>query len=202
MDNAGRDDDAKRTVVLKLHSHPYIQQLLLQRCGISPRWLDDKRARFLSRRTRQYSHTPAFTRYAVELLGPRPRRLLHDRRRASNSGAHARGKSQVRRCLAGRGLRSRSRRSRDVGAGVPGQPPTAEPEMVAHNAGDNDHADKSTATGPIASNTVPASLRARCFPDRPVDTLAPLIVRTQFTSARPFFACSSPAGAVFQVDGR
>ncbi len=30
MDNAGLDDDAKRTVVLKLHDHPYVQQLLLQ----------------------------------------------------------------------------------------------------------------------------------------------------------------------------
>ena len=37
MHNAGLDDDAKRTVVLKLHDHPHVQQLLLQRCGISPR---------------------------------------------------------------------------------------------------------------------------------------------------------------------
>ena len=72
MDNAGLDDEAKRTVVLKLHDHPHVQQLLLQRCGISPRWLDGKRARFLSRRTREYGHTPAFTRYAVELLGHDP----------------------------------------------------------------------------------------------------------------------------------
>ena len=72
MDNAGLDDDAKRTVVLKLHDHPYVQQLLLERCGISPRWLDGKRARFLSRRTREYGHTPAFTHHAVELLGHDP----------------------------------------------------------------------------------------------------------------------------------
>ena len=72
MDNAGLDDDAKRTVVLKLHDHPYVQQLLLERCSISPRWLDGKRARFLSRRTREYGHTPAFTRHAVELLGHDP----------------------------------------------------------------------------------------------------------------------------------
>ena len=50
---AGMDDDTKRTVVLKLHDHPHVQQLLIQRCGISPRWLDGKRARFLARRTRQ-----------------------------------------------------------------------------------------------------------------------------------------------------
>ena len=70
-DNAGLDDDAKRTVVLKLHDHPYVQQLLLH-CGISPRWLDGKRARFLSRRTREYGHSPAFTRHAVKLLGHDP----------------------------------------------------------------------------------------------------------------------------------
>ena len=62
MHNAGLDDDAKRTVVLKLHDHPHVQQLLLQRFGINPRWLDGKRARFLSRRNRQYGHSPAFTR--------------------------------------------------------------------------------------------------------------------------------------------
>ena len=66
MRNAGRDGDAKRTVVLELHGHPHVQQLPLERCGISLKWLDGKRARFLSRRTRQYGHTPAFTRY----LGP------------------------------------------------------------------------------------------------------------------------------------
>jgi hypothetical protein len=38
----------------------------------APGWLDGKQARFLSRRTRQYGHTPAFTRYAVELLGHDP----------------------------------------------------------------------------------------------------------------------------------
>lgn len=72
MDNAGLDDAAERTVVRKLHDHPYVQQRLLQQCGISPRWLGGERARFLSRRTRQYGHTPAFTRYAVELLGHDP----------------------------------------------------------------------------------------------------------------------------------
>lgn len=38
------DDAAKRTNALKLHDHPHVQQLLLQRCGIIPRWLDGKRA--------------------------------------------------------------------------------------------------------------------------------------------------------------
>ena len=72
MHNAGLDDDAKRTVVLKLHDHPHVQQLLLQRCDISPRWLDGKQARSLSRRMRQYGYSPAFTRQAVELLGHDP----------------------------------------------------------------------------------------------------------------------------------
>ena len=40
--------------------------------GAAPRWLDSKRARFLSRRTRQYGHTPAFTRHAVEFAGHDP----------------------------------------------------------------------------------------------------------------------------------
>ena len=72
MHAAGMDDDAKRTVVLKLHDHPHVQQLLLQRCGISPRWLDGKRARSLSRRTRQYGYSPAFTRRVVEFMGHDP----------------------------------------------------------------------------------------------------------------------------------
>ena len=38
----------------------------------APGGLTAKRARFLSRRTREYDHTPAFTRYAVELLGHDP----------------------------------------------------------------------------------------------------------------------------------
>ena len=72
MHAARLDDGAKRTVVLKLHGHPYVQQLLLQRCGINPRWLDGKRARFLSRRMRQYGYSPASTRHAVEILGHDP----------------------------------------------------------------------------------------------------------------------------------
>ena len=66
------DKDAKHTVILKLHEHPNVQQILLQRCGISPRWLNGKRARSLSRRTRQYGYAPAFTRQVVEFVGHDP----------------------------------------------------------------------------------------------------------------------------------
>ena len=63
------DDDAKRTVILKLHSDENVGQLLLQRCGISSRWLTGNEARTLSRRLRHYEFSPAFTRNVVEHLG-------------------------------------------------------------------------------------------------------------------------------------
>ena len=39
LEAAEMDDDAKRTVILNLHPDPKVGQLLLQRCGINPRWL-------------------------------------------------------------------------------------------------------------------------------------------------------------------
>ena len=72
MHDAGMDDDVKRNVVLKLHEYPHVQQIFLQRCGISPRWLNGKQARSLVRRTRQYGHSPAFTRRVVEFVGHDP----------------------------------------------------------------------------------------------------------------------------------
>ena len=66
------DDDAKRTVILNLHSDPNVAQLLLQRCGISSRWLTSNEARTLSRRLRDYEYSPAFTRNAIEHLGHDP----------------------------------------------------------------------------------------------------------------------------------
>ena len=35
LDRAGLDEDAKRTFILKLHPHPSVGQLLVQRCGMS-----------------------------------------------------------------------------------------------------------------------------------------------------------------------
>lgn len=64
-------DAAERTNALKLHGHPYVPQLLLQR-SISLKCHSSKLTRFLSRQTRQFSHTPAFTRHAVELLDHDP----------------------------------------------------------------------------------------------------------------------------------
>ena len=66
------DEDAKRTVILELHSDPNVGQLLLQRCGISSRWLTGNEARYMSRRLRHYEFSPAFTRNVVEHLGNDP----------------------------------------------------------------------------------------------------------------------------------
>ena len=70
--DAGMDDDAKRTVLLNLHEHPGVGQLLLDRCGISPRWLTTSGARSLSRRLRQYEFAPALVRAVVEFAGHNP----------------------------------------------------------------------------------------------------------------------------------
>ena len=72
MEAGDIDDDAKRTVILNLHSDPNVAQLLLQRCGISPRWLTSKEARTLSRRLRHYEYSPAFTRKVIKHLGHDP----------------------------------------------------------------------------------------------------------------------------------
>ena len=66
------DEDAKRTVILELHSDPNVGQLLLQRCDISSRWLTGNEARYMSRRLRHYEFSPAFTRNVVEHLGNDP----------------------------------------------------------------------------------------------------------------------------------
>ena len=72
MEAGDIDEDAKRTVILKLHSDPNVGQLLLQRCGISSRWLTGNEARTLSRRLRHYEFSPAFTRNVIEHLGHDP----------------------------------------------------------------------------------------------------------------------------------
>ena len=72
MEAGDIDEDAKRTVILKLHSDPNVAQLLLQRCGISSRWLTGNEARTLSRRLRHYEFSPAFTRNVIEHLGHDP----------------------------------------------------------------------------------------------------------------------------------
>ena len=69
LEAAGLDEDAKRTVILKLHPDESVGQLLLHRCRISSRWLTGNEARTLSRRLRHYEFSPAFTRNVVEHLG-------------------------------------------------------------------------------------------------------------------------------------
>ena len=72
LHNAGLDDDAKRTVLLKLHDNPEVGQLLLDRCGVSPQWLTANRARFLSRHLREHEFAPALARTVVEHAGHNP----------------------------------------------------------------------------------------------------------------------------------
>ena len=72
MEAGELDDDAKRTIILNLHSDKNVRQLLLQRCGISSRWLTGNEARTLSRRLRHYEFPPAFTRNVIEHLGHDP----------------------------------------------------------------------------------------------------------------------------------
>ena len=72
LEAAGLDEDAKRTVILKLHPDESVGQLLLHRCGISSRWLTGNEARTLCRLIRQYEFSPAFTRNVLEHLGHNP----------------------------------------------------------------------------------------------------------------------------------
>ena len=72
MEEAEMDDDAKRTVILKLHPNADVRRLLLQRCGIRPRWLTGNQARDLSRRLREEEFPPALTRNVLEHLGHDP----------------------------------------------------------------------------------------------------------------------------------
>ena len=66
------DEDAKHTVIMKLHPHPSVGQLLLQRCGKRSKWLTGNGARSLSRLMRHYEFSPAFIRNLVERLGNNP----------------------------------------------------------------------------------------------------------------------------------
>ena len=72
LEKAHLDEDAKHTVIMKLHPHPSVGQLLLQRCGKSSKWLTGNGARSLSRLMRHYEFSPAFTRNLVERLGNDP----------------------------------------------------------------------------------------------------------------------------------
>ena len=72
MEEAEMEDDAKRTVILKLHPNTDVGKLLLQRCGIRPRWLTGYQARDLSRRLREEEFPPAVTRNVLEHLGHDP----------------------------------------------------------------------------------------------------------------------------------
>ena len=72
LERTGLDEDAKHTIIMKLHPHPSVGQLLLQRCGKSSKWLTGNRARTLSRLMRHYEFSPAFIRNLLERLGNNP----------------------------------------------------------------------------------------------------------------------------------
>ncbi len=72
LERVGLDEDAKHTVIVKLHPNEDVGQLLLQRCGMSSKWLTGNGARSLSRLMRHYQFSPAFTRNLVERLGNNP----------------------------------------------------------------------------------------------------------------------------------
>ena len=69
---AGMDDDTKRTVLLHLHENPNVGQLLLARCGVSPRWLTGNQAWATSRRMGQHGFPPAFNRDIIEHVKHNP----------------------------------------------------------------------------------------------------------------------------------
>ena len=72
MEAGDIDEDAKRTVILKLHSDPNVAQLLLQRCGISSRWLTGNGARSLFCLMRHHEYTPALIRNLLKYMGSDP----------------------------------------------------------------------------------------------------------------------------------
>ena len=72
LERTGLDEDAKHTVIMKLHPHPSVGQLLLQRCGKRSKWLTGNKARTLSRLMRHYEFSPAFIRNLVEQIGVDP----------------------------------------------------------------------------------------------------------------------------------
>ena len=72
MTQAGMDEGAKRTVVLKLHQDQDVVELLLKRFGIRPTWIASNSARSLSRWSRAQGYAPAITRRLVEITGHDP----------------------------------------------------------------------------------------------------------------------------------
>ena len=125
LERAGLDEDAKHTFIMKLHPHPSVGQLLLQRCGKSSKWLTGNGARSLSRLMRHYEFSPAFTRNLVERLGNNPDTLLHDRSRLPDTGAVQRSKRPVHPSVAANWVHHPEHRNRlvDVGRAARRTPP-------------------------------------------------------------------------------
>ena len=119
MEAGDIDDDAKRTVILNLHSDPNVAQLLLQRCGMSSKMAHWQRSqdpvppsttlRLFASLHPQRGRTP----------GQRPRHLLHDRRRLPDTGAFRRMESERHPSVAGNWVQRRHHRKRLVDVGSP-----------------------------------------------------------------------------------
>ena len=69
MADAQMDEDAMRTVILNLHDDQHIQQTLLNRCGINPRWMTGNPPRTLARRMSDLQFPAAVIRHVIESLG-------------------------------------------------------------------------------------------------------------------------------------
>ena len=127
LEKAHLDEDAKHTVIMKLHPHPSVGQLLLQRCGISSKWLTSNRARLMSRRLRDHEFSPAFIRNLLEHIGVDPQHLLRHRTRLSDTRAFQRRKRPVHPSIAGNWVHHPEHRKRLVHAGSAARrPPPAE----------------------------------------------------------------------------
>ena len=117
MEAGDIDEDAKRTVILKLHSDPNVGQLLLQRCGISSRWLTGNEARTLSRRLPTLRIPAGLHPQRGRTPGQQPRHLLHDRSRLPDTGTIRRSESEHHTIAAKSRVQRRDHRKRlgDVG---------------------------------------------------------------------------------------
>ena len=99
LEKAHLDEDAKHTFIMNLHPHPSVGKLLLQRCGMSSRWLTGNGARSLSRLTPAVRILASLHPQRAR-TGAQPRHLLHHRTRLPDTGTVRRRKSAVHRSVA------------------------------------------------------------------------------------------------------
>ena len=98
LEKAHLDEDAKHTFILNLHPHPSVGKLLLQRCGMSSRWLTSNRARLpvpTSHPALSTSRRPSPATWSNAHGRRQPRHLLHHRSRLPDTGTFRRRKRAV-----------------------------------------------------------------------------------------------------------